>query len=67
VIALPGLGTTQLRDYQQAFHDRRQRLETLSRQRRMAFLALSTGADPKTVLTPHRKDLRRQNQWGNAA
>jgi uncharacterized protein (DUF58 family) len=67
VIALPGLGTTQWRDYQQAFHDRRQRLETLSRQRRMAFLALSTGDDPKTVLTPHRKDLRRQNQWGNAA
>ena len=67
VIALPGLGTTQLRDYQQAFHGRRERLETLSRQRRMAFMAISTGEDPKTVLTPHRKNLRRRQQWGNAA
>ena len=67
VIALPGLGTTQLRDYQQAFHGRRERLETLSRQRRMAFMALATGDDPKTVLTPHRKNLRRRQQWENAA
>jgi len=67
VIALPGLGSTQLHDYQQAFRGRRERLETLSRQRRMAFMALATGADPHTVLTPHRKYLRRHKPWGNAA
>jgi uncharacterized protein (DUF58 family) len=67
VIALPGLGKTQLQDYQQAFHGRRERLETLSRRRRMAFMALATGDDPKTILTPHRKHVRRPNQWKKVA
>lgn len=49
-LALSGLKKKALKDYTAAFHERRQRLEQLCRQRAMAFHALSTPDDPKSIL-----------------
>ncbi len=49
-ISLSGLARAALHDYSQAFDNRKKRLEQLCRQRAMAFHALSTPDDPKTLL-----------------
>lgn len=49
-ISVSGLGRAALSDYSQAFDRRKNRLEQVCRQRAMAFHALSTPDDPKTLL-----------------
>lgn len=49
-LSLSGLSRTALSDYAEAFQQRRQRLEQMCRQRAMAFHALSTPDDPKSIL-----------------
>lgn len=67
VIALSGLGDRQFRDYRSAFNNRREKLEALSRQRRMAFMSLATGDSPDDVLRLQRGHLSGQSLRRSAA
>ncbi len=54
VISLGAVGKAALLNHIHAFEARRQRIETLSRQRGMAFLAIATHDDANAVLRPQR-------------
>ena len=54
VTFLDELGSKQRQEYASAFAQRRDRIESTSRKHGMAFHALSTADDPRSVLHPHR-------------
>ncbi|WP_116134970.1 DUF58 domain-containing protein [Tropicimonas sp. IMCC34043] len=58
VTLLSALPRAAIEAHASAFEARKARIETLSRQRGMAFLALPTSAPPGAALSPHRRKAR---------
>lgn len=68
VLSLDALDQHVHSDHATRFAHRRERLESLARQRSMAFLSLSTADQPETALHPHRTNVRtRQSSPGASA